>query len=80
VYSGVCEVQGEGNYFCVQCCVSEVQGGGNVTVQISVVTYDKLGVCFIEMLWNKVQIFVCFTQYNLVNSIKAGSVISGFSN
>ena len=41
------------NKHCVQWCVSEVQGEGNVTVRLRVVIYDKYGVCFIEMFRNK---------------------------
>jgi len=59
--------------------VSVVQGEGNVTVQLSVAIYDKYGLYFIEMLWNKLKISL-FTQHNLVSSITAGSVISGFSD
>ena len=34
------------NMHCVQWCVSMVQGEESVAVQLSVVIYDKYGVCF----------------------------------
>ena len=90
----VFELQGEGTVtlysdVCLKYMVRELllftvmcvwcTGWGNVLVELSVMIYDKYVVCFYwhASEWGKN--FRCFTQYNPGSSVRAGSIISGFS-